>query len=178
MRRDLIILLLILLLLPSCAPAGPQTYQGAAFSFTYPADWQTMAELFGAYEPGREYYGLGFSEQVMVTSARKKGEAGVYFAVATRPLAAGERLEEVFHDTYAKISTEIRDASEATISIAGQQGYLMSYRRPWGEPWWQFDDAWLEQDGVIYLLSAHAYRLEEHRETIDAILESFTFTEK
>lgn len=162
-------------LLAACTPAGPHTYQDPAFSFTYPGDWQTMAELFGAYEAGREYYGLGFSEQVMVTSAQEKGEAGVYFAVATRPLAAGERLEDVFHDTYAKISAEIQNASEATIPIAGQQGYLMSYRRPWGEPWWQFDDVWLEKDGVIYLLSAHAYQLEEQRETIDAILESFKF---
>jgi len=57
-------------------------------------------------------------------------------------------------------------------------GYEMRYRRPWGEPWWQFQDIWLEKDGVIYLLSAHAYNLETYQEALDAILESFTFDVK
>lgn len=165
--------LLLLSLLAACAPAGPQTYQDPAFSFSYPADWQSMAELFDTYQAGGEYYKLGFSEQVTVTSVREKGDSGAYFAVATRPLEQGTALEDVFHDTYAQISAEITDASEATRSLGGLNGYEMRYRRPWGEPWWQFQDVWLQVDGTIYLLSAHAYNLADYQETLDAILESF-----
>jgi hypothetical protein len=164
--------------LAACTPAGPRAFSDAAFSFSYPADWQPMAELFPNYQSGRDYYKLGFTENVMVTSVQEQGGSGAYFAVATQPLALGASPQDVFDNTYAQIAGEITDPSESIRSLAGVDGYEMRYRRPWGEPWWQFQDIWLEKDGVIYLLSAHANNLETYQEALDSILESFTFDVK
>ena len=134
-----------------------------------------MSEVFENYQGGGEYYDLGVEEIVMVTSAHKPGESGVYFAVASAPLPAGSDLETVFHQTYAGIADELRDVSEGTTNVGDQPAYTITYQRPWGEPWWQFQDVWLEKDGTIYLLSLHAApgKFQESADELEAILDQF-----
>lgn len=110
----------------------------------------------------------------MITSVQKKGDFGAYFTVASKPLPEGKSLEEVFRDTYDQIEGEMREVSESTTSINGVQAFEMNYERPWGEPWWQFRDWWLEKDKTIYVLSFHCLgSSEKYQEDLDYILNSF-----
>ncbi len=159
-------------------PSGPQTYQGENFSFQYPESWQTMAELWeDRYQPGREYYQLGVNEIIMVTSVREQGGSGVWFAVASTPLAGTIDLEFVARQTYKPIMDDLQDYSESRVTIAGVDGFEVSYRRPWGEPWWQFRDIWLANNSELYVLSFHAYPsgFETYQEDMDFILSGFAF---
>jgi len=56
-------------------------------------------------------------------------------------------------------------------------GYEITYNRPWGEPWWKFQDIWLEKDNVIYVLSFHAppTSFDTYNDVFEQILESFQF---
>jgi len=171
----LICLLALAALLAGCGPRSPQVYQDPAFTFEIPAGWRLMSDLWPNYIPGRDYYRLGVTEIVMITTARKQGEFGVYFAVASVPMPPDTSLEDLFHQAYAPILDEITDQSEATVELAGLTGYEMRYRRPWGEPWWWFQDLWLEKDGTVYLLSFHGLTQESFQEGSAGILQSFTF---
>jgi len=177
MRKFIEILLAMVIAfgLAACQPTGPRQFDQPAFSFTYPEDWRLMSEVFEYYQSGRDYYKLGVAEQVMVTSAQKPGESGAYFAVASAPLPAGSDLETVFQQTYAAIADELREVSEAPIQLGEQQAYSITYQRPWGEPWWQFQDVWLEKDGTMYVLSFHAApaRFQEYMDEFESILDQF-----
>ncbi len=154
--RTCLLCTLVFLSLACGLLSSPHKYTSPAFSFTYPKSWQTMADLWPQYQPGRDYYDLGVQEIVMVTSARRQGESGAYFAVASAPLPAGLSLEDAYHQAYAPNVSEFREVSESEVTAGGQPGFEMRYQRPWGEPWWQFLDVWVEKDGVIYVLSFHA----------------------
>ncbi len=176
-KTRLFILALAFTLVPlSCQISStPHHYDNPAFSFDYPAGWQTMEALWGFHQPEQNYYGLGLQEIIMITSVHKKGEFGAYFAVASTVTPEGDSLETVFHRTYSQIEGELREVSETTTSLNGIPAFEMAYERPWGEPWWQFRDLWLEKDGTIYLLSFHCLgSTERYQEDLDLILNSFT----
>ena len=162
-------------LLAGCSPRGSQIYEDPAFSFEIPAGWQLMSDLWPNYAAGRDYYQLGVTEIEMITSARKQGEFGAYFAVASAPMPEGVSLGDLFHQTYAPIQDQVTDESERTVELDGMTGYEMRYRRPWGEPWWWFQDLWLEKDGTVYVLSFHGLTRESFQEQADAILTGFHF---
>lgn len=155
-------------------PSGPQTFTGEGFSFQYPENWQTMAELWEErYQPGKDYYQLGVTEIITVTSAQEQGGSGIWFAVASAPLPGGLDLEACYRQIYAPYLSEFRDFTEQPVTVNGLEGFEIRYSRPWGEPWWQFRDVWLESGGMIYLLSFHAGTLEPYQAEADFILESF-----
>jgi hypothetical protein len=162
-----------------CAMFGtskPTVYNDAKFSFQYPETWQTMADLWGdRYQPGQEYYQLGVNEIITVTSVRKQGESGAWFAVAFTPLAGEIDLETVASETYAPFMDSLKDYSGRKTTISGTPGFEVSYMRPWGEPWWQFRDIWLAHDSVLYVLSFHTYptSFDSFQEDFDFILNSF-----
>jgi hypothetical protein len=177
--KGLFLAMALLALATGCAsfgPSGPRTYEDTAFSFQYPESWQTMAKLWGdRYQPGKEYYQLGVNEIVTVTSAQKQGESGVWFAVASTPLAEASDPEYDVHQTYGPFMDDLQGYTEAGVTVAGLDGFQAAYRRPWGEPWWQFRDIWLVNDSMLYLLSFHAASLDESQGDIDFILNSFAF---
>jgi hypothetical protein len=165
--------ILVLLLLNGCSP---QKYQGDGFSFTVPDGWKTMKEIWGkSFAQDTDYYGLGLTEQVMIQYPAQKAKGRAFFAVATAQLAEGEDLETRFNQTYDGIIPEIKDPVRQAFQLGDLSGYEITYKRPWGEPWWQFQDIWLEHDGVIYVLSAHAspQSFVDYAETFDQILDSF-----
>lgn len=175
----LILVLIMLALIPiSCklVSSEPHHYEDPAFKFDYPSDWQTMEELWGFPRQNENYEGLGFNEIIMVTSAQRKGQFGAYFAVATKALPEGETMDTVFHQTYGQIKYGIREESESTTNLNGIPALVKNYERASGEPWWQFQDMWLEKDGTIYMLSFHCLgSIEKYQEDLNFILNSFTF---
>jgi hypothetical protein len=159
---------------------SPLLFENEKFSFTIPAGWQTMEELWGqSQQTGRDYYALGVEEIIMITSAREQadGPYSAYFAVASSPLAGGTDLETRFHQTYDPLLPELREVSQQKFDNGTLSGFEITYQRPWGEPWWQFHDVWIEKDAVIYVLSLHASpnNFEQHRDDFDLIVNSFNF---
>ena len=159
---------------------SPLLFENEKFTFTIPAGWQTMEELWGKqHEPEKDYYALGVEEIIMITSARLQadGPYSAYFAVASSPLAGGIDLEARFHQTYDPLLPELREVSQQKFDNGTLSGLEITYQRPWGEPWWQFYDVWVEKDAVIYVLSFHAAPndFKQHQDDIDLILNSFSF---
>jgi len=159
---------------------SPLLFEDENFSFTIPAKWQTMEQLWDQpQEVGRDYYALGVGEIIMFTSARVQvdGTYSAYFAVASSPLAGGVDMETRFHQTYDPLLPDLRDASQQKFDNGALSGFEITYQRAWGEPWWQFHDIWVEKDAVIYVLSFHATPgdFERHQADFDLILDSFNF---
>lgn len=159
----------------ACArETGNRSFSHAEFRFDYPPSWQTMSELWGTYELKDDYYGLGAQQLAALTSVRKRGESGVWFTVAKKPLMATS-LSEMVETMYAQLVPEATELQQSTIELAGQPAIAFRYRRPWGEPWWEFYDVWVENNEFAYLLSFHASSLEGYQADIDLILKTFSF---
>ncbi len=159
---------------------SPLLFENEEFSFTIPAGWQTMEELWERpRELGRDYYALGLEEIIMITNAQVQvdGPFSAYFAIASSPLAGGTDLETRFHQTYDPLLPDLREASQQKFDNGALSGFEIAYQRPWGEPWWQFHDIWIEKDAVIYVLSFHATPndFKQHQDDFDLILKSFGF---
>ena len=181
-NRTLIAFGLLLILSAACdsVSAEARPFEAERFTFTIPAGWQTMQEVWDRPASAEDdYYGLGLLEQVMIQHPPVQGQGKAFFAVASSPLAEGETLEGRFTQAYQLAVPEIEDASQASFELGDYAGFEITYRRPWGEPWWQFRDLWLEKDGVIYLLSFHAApgAFDSYAETLDEILHSFSFND-
>ena len=159
---------------------SPRPFENEKFSFTIPAGWQTMEELWQQpQDPERDYYALGVKEIIMITSARLQvdGPYGAYFAVASSPLAGGTDLDTRFHQSYDPLIPELREVSQQKFDNGTLSGLEITYQRPWGEPWWQFHDLWAEKDAVIYVLSFHGSPndFETYKDDFELILQSFNF---
>ena len=159
---------------------SPLLFENEEFSFTIPVKWQTMEELWGRpQDAGKDYFALGVEEIIMITNAQSQadGPYSTYFAVASSPLAGGTDLETRFHQTYDPLIPDLREVSQQKFDADALSGFEITYQRPWGEPWWQFRDIWVENDAVIYVLSFHAAPgdFEKHQDDFDMILNSFNF---
>lgn len=155
-------------------------FENEQFSFTIPAGWQTMEELWDLpQEIGRDYYGLGVGEIIMITNAKVQadGTYSTYFAVASSPLAGGTDLDTRFHQTYDPLIPDLREVSQQKFDSGALSGLEITYQRPWGEPWWQFRDIWIERNAVIYVLSFHGSPndFETYKDDFELILQSFNF---
>lgn len=159
---------------------SPLLFENEIFSFTIPAGWQTMEELWDLpQEIGRDYYGLGVGEIIMITNAKVQadGTYSTYFAVASSPLAGGTDLDTRFHQTYDPLIPDLREVSQQKFDSGALSGLEITYQRPWGEPWWQFRDIWIERNAVIYVLSFHGSPndFETYKDDFELILQSFNF---
>jgi hypothetical protein len=159
-------------------PTEARTFENETITFAIPADWQTMEEIWD--RPAsleKDYKGLGVQEIVTIQYPPKQAQGRAFFVVASSPLAGGQDLESRFTEAYQMAVPKIADASKHLFEQGELSGYEITYRRPWGEPWWQFRDIWLEKNSVIYVLSFYASSnsFEAYSDTFDQILESFQF---
>lgn len=159
-------------------PTEVRTFENETITFTIPADWQTMEEIWD--RPAsleKDYKGLGVQEIVTIQYPPEQAQGRVFFVVASSPLAGGQDLESRFTQAYQTAVPKIEDASKHLFEQGELSGYEITYRRPWGEPWWQFRDIWLEKNSVIYVLSFYASpnSFETYSDTFDQILKSFQF---
>jgi hypothetical protein len=160
----------------ACGPtSGTKTFEYSEFTFSYPSNWQPMSELWPNYTDGKEYYQLGVEEIIQVTSVQKQGGPGAYFAVSARELPRGQDLEDLCDQAYQPYAEDLRDFAKNPVNLGGKPGYAFDYSRPWGEPWWQFRDIWVESNGTVYMFSFHALNLEHYEKEIDSIFQSIVF---
>lgn len=155
-----------------------RTFENEIITFTIPAGWKTREEVWG--QPAsleQDYKGLGVKELIMVQYPPERGQGKAFFVVASSPLASGQDLESRFTQAYQMAVPAIEDASRQLFKQGKLSGYEITYRRPWGESWWQFRDIWLEKDTTIYVLSFYASpnSFETYSDAFDQILESFQF---
>jgi hypothetical protein len=176
----LVICLMTLSLAGCSVSADSRTFEGEGFTFTIPAGWQTMAEIWGAdTATGQDYKGLGVQVLVMLQYPPREGEGRAFFVAASAPLEAGQTLEARFDQAYQNATPAIENATQQTFEQGGLTGYEITYDRPWGEPWWHFRDIWIEHNEVVYVLSfyASAGSFDSYSETLNQILDSFQFQE-
>jgi hypothetical protein len=170
---------LLTMLLTSCiSPTKSRTFENDAFTFTIPAHWKTIDEVWNRPDSsGQEYYGLGVQELVTIQYPTIPGKGKAFFAVASSQVQDGQDLESRFNQAYQMATPEIQDMVIQSFEQGNLSGYEITYNRPWGEPWWKFRDIWLENDNVIYVLSFHASpnSFETYNDTFDQILENFKF---
>lgn len=175
----LFVVLLVALSVAGClGPSEPRAFEHEAFAFTIPAGWRTTEEVWGRpVSSGQEYYDLGVQEIVTVQYPPAPGKGAAFFTVASAPLVEGETLESLFRKAYEQVVPELRDVSQRPFQQGDLSGYEIAYRRPWGEPWWQFRDIWLARDGLVYVLSFRAspQTFDGYTDTFHQILKSFRF---
>jgi len=127
--------------------------------------------------PGKEYKGLGVQGIVTIQYPPYQGKGKAFFAVAASPMVSGQDLESRFTQAYLMAVPEIEDETKSMFERGELSGFQITYRRPWGEPWWQFSDIWLERNSVIYVLSFYASpnSFDTYSDTFNQILESIQF---
>lgn len=146
-------------------------YQNDIFAFTIPEGW-------GIKQSDGEYYDLGVIEDITIHDNSLSTKSNAFFSIASAPLSNGESIESLFSQAYKK-GPQIENAVTNLFERDTLSGIEITYDRPWGEPWWKFRDIWLENDGIIYVLSFHAYpnAFESTAESFNSILDSFSFTQ-
>jgi hypothetical protein len=178
--RQWIVFGVLLAVTVSCRSVAKEAraYELDSFSFTIPAGWQTHEEVWGSpMAEDADFYRLGVSTAATIQYPPEKGKGNAFFSVATSPLGEGEDLESRFNLAYQNPVPEIEEVSQQEFDLGELTGFEITYKRPWGEPWWRFQDVWLEKDGVVYVLSFHTAptRWETYTETLTQILDSFSF---
>jgi len=174
----LCVILLALSLSCSITPTKARTIDNEYFSFNIPDGWKTKEEVFGNdAASGQEFKGLGVQELVFIQYPSGKGQGKAFFVVASAPLVEGEDLLSRITRVYQSAIPEIKDSSQASFEKGKFVGYEISYRRPWGEPWYQFRDVWIEHNGMVYVLSIYAVQgsIDKYSEPYQQILDSFQF---
>jgi hypothetical protein len=124
-----------------------------------------------------EYYDLGMLQVFTLHDHPQSKDSGSFFVLAVSPMPSGDDLESRIASAYAVQQTAIEDMAQQPFEHNGLEGIEATYRRPWGEPWWQFRDVWFEKDGTCYLLSFSSYpnAFDNAAPAFDAILKSFKF---
>jgi len=152
----------------------PTTIQETDFEFTLPIGWKTMGQIWDDYSPKQDYKKLGVNEIITVTNFEKKEQKGIWFTVAGKDYDGGDLREEL-ERVYSQTTPAIPQYTITQIEWKGYPTFVVKYRRPSGEPWWEFQDYWLVKDGQVYLLSFEALQLEEYAEEMQMILDSFVW---
>jgi len=150
--------------------AAERTFENDAFILTVPAGW-------GMSMSGGDYFDLGTREVITFYNDPLRTDAKAFLTVSSAALEPGEDLEQRANAAYSVQQTGIEDLVLKPYEQGGMTGIEAAYLRPWGEPWWQFRDVWLLQDGVAYLLSFHSYpdNFAPNADLFDAMLKSFSF---
>lgn len=175
MKRILITLLLLGTLLSACKGLGQKTYTTEVYTFSYPAGWKSMAEISPDYQSGKNYYWLGVEEELTLTPMDKAGDPGLYFSMASSSDEFNGNVITFPNWSYAMLADSIRGRNRTPLEISGFNGYLHHYERFWEGSWYQFQDYWVEDGKLLYVLSFHAQDLRPYQKEIDGVVESFAF---
>jgi hypothetical protein len=170
---------MIAILLVGCSfSTKPRTFENETFSFTIPAHWKTIEEIWDIPDSsGQDSYSLGVQEIVTIQYPTIKGKGKAYFLVASSPLQNGQDLESRLNQAYQTTTPEVENVEIRSFDRNELSGYEITYKRPWGEPWWKFRDIWLEKNNTVYVLSFHAPpdSFDKYNDIFEEIIGSFQF---
>jgi hypothetical protein len=150
---------------------GGKLYDHEKFSFRYPDEWHTVEETWP--EPGTPFDVNFQAEELGGVIGRDEGYAAC--RVYEKPIPEGEELADVLEVTYAEMMTEVVDVREGSTELDGMPALEKVYKQPWGEPWYQVWDVWVEQDGTAYVVSCKTYpnSFDGVAEDFRAIMDTF-----
>jgi len=157
---------------PTGAVSG--TVSTADFSFIVPEGWGAYPPAPDASESGLDYKRIG------VQAVYFAGGNGIYprLTICQREMSADSSLQAVIDQTYTTMVPELRDRVDTELALNGLSAIQVAYEQPWGEPWYCFEDVWIQSDQKVYLLSCWA-PLTADDETMApcrAIVQSFSIT--
>jgi hypothetical protein len=160
---------LILLMTLACG-LSPQTdvFETDTFSFSIPEDWK-----WGGGEI--ELFGSSFQQVVGIRNPQ-----GLFpsanFTVLTSPLDDESSLETRLSQTYKEVG-QLGETSTQEVEVDGLTGYEIIYTNNVGEALFVYQDIWVENDQIIYLLSFGSLgnSKEDYTSIFAQILDSFRF---
>jgi hypothetical protein len=140
-------------------------YDDGQIAFDYPGGWQTLEEIWGFAS------GVG----VVDPNSRTPFERySVSFTVETWELPEGMTASDLMaqHLEQTVIETFITDG---WVTVDGVDAVEVIYQAYSGEPLWQVRELWLEQGGIVYVLTCKSFPDDyAGREAeFDAIIASF-----
>lgn len=143
-------------------------YENENFTFMIPEGWEVTPS-------DGEYFDLGVQQIVTLYNGSLRSESNAFFTIASA-LSNGESLEAYISQAYSK-GPDLKNVVTSPFDRYSSPGLEITYDRPWGEPWWRFKDIWLENAGVVYVLSFRAYPdvFGNQTQSFDSILNSFSF---
>jgi len=178
-RLNILLGFTIAIFLVSCSfSAKPRIFENEAFSFTIPKHWKTMEEIWDIPDSsGQEAYSLGVQEIVTIQYPAIKGKGKAYFLVASSPVQNDQNLESRLNQVYQTTTPEVENVEINSFDRNELSGYEITYKRPWGEPWWKFRDIWLVKKNTVYVLSFHAPpdSFDQYNDAFEEIIRSFQF---
>lgn len=148
-------------------------WEGGGVSLDWPEGWRLEPDTVGR----SSYLEVLLDPSVLCELSRKEPYARV--VLMERDLASGETVQGVFDETYEALAethgSSLREVTGWSTTVSGQPALVKSYEAPSGEPYYQYEDVWLERDGRIYVLSVWAHiSVDEQEIPVDfaEILES------
>jgi hypothetical protein len=144
-------------------PGASRHFESADFGFEYPADWQTLSEIWGREsDVGVADPGSATPWEKYLTSVR----------IEKRALPPDSSLEALFQETDPQAERVI---SEGAITLAGATAYERVYEKFHGEPLRKIREVWLEERGTVYVISCWSTpgRYDESLADFDLIIGSF-----
>ena len=139
----------IICLVTGCTitPATPMDTQN--FSFSAPAGWSIHEGPSATGKTAGNYMALDLKILYVLSGQ----EYVPFVTITSRDLPPGSSLEQEFNATYAAISTKTRGDQTTQMTVDGLTAQVRRYDRPWGEPWYSFQDTWVEKGGQIYMIA-------------------------
>jgi hypothetical protein len=128
-------------------------YKNELFSFTEPDGWEFKDGSSSTGINAWNYYNLNLNILVEIRSKEKLP----FITISSREMPVGSTLQKEFTDTYAGALPEIKEIETSQTTVDGRNSIEKRYDRPWGEPWYYFEDIWLEKYGVIYVISYQSH---------------------
>lgn len=187
MRAIICAIMLGVFLIGCTGPATPTPYvyrtptgsvtgivQTDTFSFTVPDGWGAFTTPPVATEVPYGYKQLNLTTLYEVAGTKYIPR----FFITMRVIPEGSTLQTEADLTYANIVPEINSLTQTTGEAAGLPAIILRYNQPWGEPWYTFEDTWVEHAGTAYVFSCWAAlnATDEQLAPCRSLVNSFTFT--
>lgn len=137
-------------------------WEGGGASLDWPEGWKVETS---------EGWRSSYLEVILQTEAlcelsREKPYART--VLMTRDLVGGETLQSVFDRTYSEMAEfhgdSFREVTGWSTSVNGLPALVKSYEAPSGEPYYQYQDVWLERDGRLFVLTVWAHTAVDEQE--------------
>lgn len=156
-------------------------YQGEGFSLKYPAGWLPLDRIWETYR-FREDPDLHANEIWGVADPGSRTRWEKYTTavhVLRRQMPAGQTFKQAFDATYKAMPEPFVALHDSESSLHGLQVLEKSYKRPRGEPWYQFRDVWINKDDTIFIISCQALpqKFQDANRAFGVILSSISFGE-
>jgi len=126
--------------------------QDDSFEFTVPGGWAAYKKPLDTDNANSGYKRLNLSVLYEV----KGSTFTPHLVITKRSIPSNSTIQNEIELTYNNISPRIRNRTDSTAEVDKNPAVLIRYDQPWGEPWYTFEDTWVERDGTAFVISCWA----------------------